>query len=69
MNIIKAAHIFYEYMVRDENDKVIETTKALNDLSLDIEEGSFVCLLGHNGCGKSTFAKLINALNLPKEGF
>ena len=68
MNIIKAAHIFYEYMVRDENDKVIETTKALNDLSLDIEEGSFVCLLGHNGCGKSTFAKLINALNLPKEG-
>ena len=36
MNIIKAAHIFYEYMVRDENDKVIETTKALNDLSLEI---------------------------------
>ena len=68
MNIIEAAHICFEYVTRDENDKIIETTKALNDLNLEIKEGSFVALLGHNGCGKSTFAKLINALNLPKSG-
>ncbi len=68
MNIIKAAHLFFDYVVRDENDNIVETSKALNDLSIEIEAGTFVCLLGHNGCGKSTFAKLVNALNLPLEG-
>ncbi len=68
MNIIKAAHIFYDYVLRDENDNIVETTHALTDFDLEVEKGSFVCLLGHNGCGKSTFARLINALNLPKEG-
>lgn len=68
MNIIKASHISYDYVLRDENDNIVETTHALTDLDLEIEKGSFVCLLGHNGCGKSTFARLINALNLPKEG-
>ncbi len=68
MNIIRAARICFEYITRDENDNIIEKTKALNDLDIDIEKGSFVALLGHNGCGKSTFAKLINALNLPESG-
>lgn len=68
MNIIKAAHLFYDYVLRDENDNIVESASAINDLSLEIEEGSFVCLLGHNGSGKSTLAKLMNALNLPKEG-
>ena len=66
--LIQAAHIFYDYLIRDENDNVMATEPALSDFSLEIEQGSFVCLLGHNGSGKSTFAKLINAMNLPKEG-
>ncbi len=66
--LIQAAHIFYDYLIRDENDNVMSTEPALSDFSLEIEQGSFVCLLGHNGSGKSTFAKLINAMNLPKEG-
>ncbi len=68
MKLIEAAHIFYDYLIRDENDNVMATEPALSDFSLEIEQGSFVCLLGHNGSGKSTFAKLINAMNLPKEG-
>lgn len=48
-----------------------ETTPAfdaLKDLSLSIEKGSFVAIIGQNGSGKSTLAKCINALLLPSEG-
>ena len=40
----------------------------LDDISLEIEAGSFVAILGHNGSGKSTFAKHINALLTPTAG-
>lgn len=41
---------------------------VLSDLSLTIEKGQFVCVLGANGSGKSTFSKLINALLIPDKG-
>ena len=41
---------------------------VLDGISLDIEEGSFVAVLGHNGSGKSTLAKMINGMLLPTEG-
>lgn len=41
---------------------------ALNGVDISVKEGQFVAILGHNGSGKSTFAKLINALNTPTEG-
>ena len=41
---------------------------VLNGVSFDIERGSFVAVLGHNGCGKSTIAKLMNMLLTPKSG-
>jgi energy-coupling factor transport system ATP-binding protein len=41
---------------------------AINNLSLTIEKGEFVAVLGHNGSGKSTLAKHLNALLLPTEG-
>lgn len=68
MKIIDAAHVFFDYVRRDENDNIEEVSEALSDLSLNIEKGSFVCILGHNGSGKSTFAKLLNGLALPKDG-
>ena len=43
-------------------------TYVLSDLSLSIEKGQFVCVLGANGSGKSTFSKLINALLIPDTG-
>ena len=44
------------------------TSYVLSDLSLSIEKGQFVCVLGENGSGKSTFSKLINALLVPDKG-
>ena len=41
---------------------------VLKDVTLDIEQGSFVAILGHNGCGKSTLAKHMNAILLPSGG-
>ncbi len=45
-----------------------EEKDALNNLNLDFYEGQFTCVLGHNGSGKSTMAKLINALEIPTNG-
>lgn len=45
-----------------------EENYALKDLNLDFYEGQFTCVLGHNGSGKSTMAKLINALEIPTKG-
>ncbi len=41
---------------------------VFDGLNINIEEGSFVAILGHNGCGKSTFAKQCNAILLPEGG-
>ncbi|MBE6008640.1 MAG: ABC transporter ATP-binding protein [Lachnospiraceae bacterium] len=40
----------------------------LKDLSLDIEQGDFVCILGESGCGKSTLLRLLAGLNFPDKG-
>ena len=45
-----------------------EELDVLNGLNLDFYEGQFTCVLGHNGSGKSTMAKLINALEYPTNG-
>ena len=45
-----------------------ENAEALKNLNLDFHKGQFTCVLGHNGSGKSTMAKLINALYIPTEG-
>ena len=68
MGIIKAKNLIYNYIKRDEEKKVEEVSEAIRDVSLDIEDGQFVAVLGHNGSGKSTLAKHMNALLLPSEG-
>ena len=68
MGIIKAQDVSYQYIRRDEEDKIEEISVALDKVSLDVEKGQFICVLGHNGSGKSTFAKLLNALLTPSEG-
>ena len=45
-----------------------EAAEVIKNLNLDFYEGQFTCVLGHNGSGKSTMAKLINALNIPTSG-
>ncbi|MBS4959966.1 MAG: energy-coupling factor transporter ATPase [Clostridiales bacterium] len=71
MKMVSADHITYEYKrtVEKENGETIEEKfYALKNINLEIEQGEFVAILGHNGSGKSTFAKHINALLLPTEG-
>ena len=68
MNIIEILHLIHEFKEYDENETEISTSRALDDVTLSIEEGSFVAVLGHNGSGKSTLAKHVNALLLPTGG-
>ena len=62
-NAIEIRHLAYSYPDDTATEHVV-----FQDLSLDIEQGSFVAILGHNGCGKSTLAKHLNAILLPEGG-
>ena len=67
MSIIEAKDLIYEYREDDENDSVI-ITRALKGVSLDVEKGDFIAVIGSNGSGKSTFAKHLNAILRPTYG-
>ena len=68
MGIVKAKNLTFEYIRRDEDGNVEGITKAVDNVSIDIKQGDFVAVLGHNGSGKSTFAKHLNALVMPTAG-
>ena len=68
MEFIKAAKLVFDYITKDEEEKVESVNRAIDHLDLNIEQGSFVAILGHNGSGKSTFAKTLNGILLPTEG-
>lgn len=59
-SVIKIENLHYTYPGDD--------AESLKGVSLEIERGSFVAVLGHNGSGKSTLAKHLNAILLPTEG-
>ena len=61
---IQVRDLHYSYPDQETNQEHI----VLDGLSLSIEAGSFVAVLGHNGCGKSTLAKHFNAILLPEGG-
>ena len=67
-DIIVAENVTFEYYRRDEEGTVEGITTAVDNVSLTMQKGDFVAVLGHNGSGKSTFAKHINALLYPTEG-
>lgn len=68
MGIVKAKDLTFEYIRRDEEGNVEAIVTAVDKVNLDVNEGDFIAILGHNGSGKSTFAKHINALLSPTEG-
>ena len=68
MGIIKTDQLVYEYIRRDEDGNVEGINRAVDDVTLDIEQGDFIAILGHNGSGKSTLAKHMNAILCPTEG-
>ena len=61
--IIETKDLYFSYSDSEDVNPVV-----LNGVNLSIEEGSFVAILGHNGSGKSTMAKHMNAINLPTGG-
>ena len=61
--IIKFDNASFAYELEDEG-----VVNAVNDFSLEVPEGQFLAVLGHNGCGKSTVAKLINGILVPNKG-
>ena len=63
-NIITIENLTFEYTRGEESDPV----KAIDNISLEIERGSFTAIIGKNGSGKSTLAKNLNGLLLPTEG-
>ena len=84
MSFIKAEKISYSYPVIEDDEEFDSKKKkaedepkqpekkmgenALKEVSLEVKQGQFLCILGRNGSGKSTFAKHLNALLLPTEG-
>ncbi|MBQ9490785.1 MAG: energy-coupling factor transporter ATPase [Lachnospiraceae bacterium] len=68
MSIVRTENLVHEYERRDEEGNIEGVTTAVDHVSLDVKEGSFIAILGHNGSGKSTLAKHINAILSPKEG-
>lgn len=58
----------YDYVIRDENDNIESSVRAVDNVSLMINEGDFVVVLGRNGSGKSTLARMINGLLKPAAG-
>lgn len=63
MNAIELKDVHYAYLGLEESGQ-----EAVKGVTLSIEEGSFVALVGHNGSGKSTLARLLNGLFVPTNG-
>lgn len=61
---IKIKNLSFTY----DDDSEAKQLPAVNNVTLDVERGSFVAVLGHNGSGKSTLAKLLNLILTPSSG-
>ncbi len=64
MDILKIKNLIHDYI--DEEER--EVVRAVDDVSLNVKKGQFIAVLGHNGSGKSSLAKHINALLSPTDG-
>lgn len=62
-DFIQFQNVTFAYEVEGETPK-----QVLEDFSLTVHEGEFLAVLGHNGCGKSTVAKLCNGIEFPQKG-
>lgn len=67
MELIRFDHVDFSYFSEDDENNEV-SADIIKNLNLTIEKGSFVAVLGHNGSGKSTIAKLINGILVPQSG-
>ena len=68
MSFISIRNLTVDFTRINEDGKEVFKTRAIDDVTLDIEKGSFVSIVGMNGSGKSTLAKCINGLVQPTSG-
>lgn len=68
MEFITAQNLVCRYVDYDEQPNIADLKNVLDDVSFEIKKGEFVCILGHNGCGKSTLSKHLNAMLVPTSG-
>lgn len=68
MNIIEVENVSFDYISCDEDGNELSRSSVLKNVSLSVPQGQFLAVLGHNGCGKSTLAKHLNAILTPTEG-
>ena len=70
MKMVEAKNVSYEYtkVVEVKGENTERKLMALQNINIDISKGEFIAVLGHNGSGKSTFAKHLNAIITPSEG-
>ena len=66
-DFIKVENVSFQY-VSEADDEPLTAVNVIKNISLNIKKGEFIALLGHNGCGKSTMAKLLNAMLFPQQG-
>lgn len=66
--MVQAQSLVYEYKKYDEEGRETDAVRAVDQVSLQVEKGDFVAILGHNGSGKSTLAKHMNAILTPTGG-
>ncbi len=67
-NIIEFKNVSFSYVLDDDDEAQGNVVNVLDGLSFKIKRGSFVAVLGHNGSGKSTIAKLTNGINFAEKG-
>lgn len=68
MENIKIENLIVDFDITNEENEVISKKRVIDDISLSINEGEFICIIGRNGSGKSTLVKCLNALILPSSG-
>lgn len=68
MSFIKVKNLIHKFNIYDEQRNIIGDNYALNDISIDINKGEYIAILGHNGSGKSTLARHLNNLLFPDGG-
>lgn len=68
MSLIDIKNLIVDFDITNSDNEVVSKKRVLNGISLSINDGEFVSILGKNGSGKSTFAKSLNALITPTSG-